>query len=81
MVTSDADIWPIYGDAYRLPTERDVLSLNSDCCGAFSHRNVAYRMLPMANVGMRIRTWRRVTRRYYITLPTDSGGMRHTCDR
>jgi len=63
LVTSDTDIWPIYGDIYRLPTGRDILSLNSECCGAFSHRNVAYRMLPMANVGMRIGTWRRLTRR------------------
>jgi len=64
LLTSDADIWPIYGQVYRLPAAHDVLSLNSDCCGAFSHRNVAYRMLPMANVGMRVRTWRRLTRRF-----------------
>ena len=63
LLTSDADIWPIYGAVYRLTAAHDVLSLNSDCCGAFSHRNVAYRMLPMANVGMRVRTWRRLTRR------------------
>jgi len=63
LVTSDADIWPIYGDVYRLPRGRDILSLNSECCGAFSHRNVEYRMLPMANVGVRIGTWRRLTRR------------------
>jgi len=63
LLTSDADIWPIYADIYRLPAGRDVLSLNSECCGTFSHRNVVYRMLPMANVGMRIATWRRLTRR------------------
>jgi len=75
LLTSDADIWPIYGDVYRLPAGHDVLSLNSECCGAFSHRNVAYRTLPMANVGMRVRTWRRLTRRYY-TLCTSQFTLR-----
>jgi len=75
LLTSDADIWPIYGDVYRLPAGHDVISLNSECCGAFSHRNVAYRMLPMANVGMRVRTWRRLTRRYY-TLCTSQFTLR-----
>jgi len=64
LLTTDADIWPIYGAIYRLPPGHDVVALNSDCCGAFSHRGVEYRMLPMANVGMRVRTWRRLTRRY-----------------
>ena len=67
LLTTDADIWPIYGAIYRLPPGHDVVALNSDCCGAFSHRGVEYRMLPMANVGMRVRTWRRLTRRYTRT--------------
>ena len=63
LVTSDTDIWPIYGDAYQLPHGKDILSLNSECCGAFKHRGATYRMLPMANIGMRIGMWRKLTRR------------------
>jgi len=68
LLTSDDDIWPINGEVYRLPATHDLLSLNSDCCNPFSHRNVAYRMLPMANVGMRVRTWRRLTQRFVCQL-------------
>jgi len=64
LLTSDADIWPINGEVYRLPAAHDLLSLNSECCNPFSHHNITYRMLPIANVGMRIRTWRRLTRRF-----------------
>lgn len=64
MVTSDADIWPIYGDVYNLPRGKRILSLNSDCCSPFNHRGTSYKMLPMANIGMTVRTWRQITRKF-----------------
>jgi len=64
LVTSDVDIWPIYGDAYVLPQGADILSLNSDCCQPFSHRGKKHRMLPMANIGMKIQTWRSMTTKF-----------------
>lgn len=64
MVTSDADIWPIYGDVYNLPPGKRILSLNSDCCTPFNHRGTSYKMLPMANIGMTVRSWRHITRKF-----------------
>ena len=63
-VTTDADLWPIYGDAYLLPPGWAILSLNSDCCGAFSHRGATYKMLPMANIGTNASTWAQLTRKF-----------------
>lgn len=64
MVTSDADIWPIYGDVYNLSPGKRILSLNSDCCAPFNHRRTSYKMLPMANIGMTVRSWRQITRKF-----------------
>lgn len=64
IVTSDADLWPIYGDIYTLPPGKRILSLNSDCCSPFKHRGTTYKMLPMANIGMTVKSWRRVTRKF-----------------
>lgn len=64
IITSDADLWPIYGDIYNLPPGKRILSLNSDCCAPFKHRGTVYKMLPMANVGMTVKNWRRVTRKF-----------------
>ncbi len=63
LLTSDADIWPLSADAYRLPPKARILALNSDCCPAFTHRGRSYRMLPMTNVGTDIWTWSQLTLR------------------
>jgi len=61
LVTSDTDLWPISDSAYTLPDGVDVLSLNAFCCGTFQHRSQTYRMVPLANVGARLATWRNLT--------------------
>jgi len=66
MVTSDADLWPIDSHIYQLSATDagvDVLSLNSFCCGSFTHRDRQYRMIPLSNVGARVSTWRQMSRR------------------
>jgi len=65
LMTTDADLWPISSSAYDLPAAVDLLSLNSFCCGNFTHGTETYRMIPMANIGARIATWRNLTDRYY----------------
>lgn len=61
LLTTDSDIWPINGSIYQLPDSFNILTLNSDCCPPFTHRNVKYRMFPMTNIGARIRTWGKLT--------------------
>ena len=63
LVTSDTDLWPISDSAYTLPDGVDVLSLNAFCCGTFQHRSQTYRMVPLANIGARLATWRNLTHR------------------
>ena len=63
LLTSDADLWPISRSIYDLPDGVDVLSLNAFCCGTFKHGASTYQMVPMANVGARIATWRNLTHR------------------
>ena len=63
LVTSDADLWPISSSAYDLPDGVDVLSLNAFCCGTFKHGTSMYQMVPMANIGARVATWRNLTHR------------------
>ena len=63
LVTSDADLWPISSSVYDLPDGVDVLSLNAFCCSSFKHGTRTYQMLPMANIGARIATWRQLTHR------------------
>ena len=57
VITSDADLWPVNKQLYDLPEGSDVISLNSECCGRFSHKGDMYKMLPMANIGMTVRSW------------------------
>lgn len=71
LLTSDADLWPIHADIYRLRSDMAVLSLNSDCCSSFLHRGLNYKMLPMSNIGMRVMTWNKLTEKDCI-LPTSS---------
>jgi len=63
LLTSDADLWPISSSAYHLPDGINVLSLNAFCCGTFKHGAETCRMIPMANVGARVVTWRNLTNR------------------
>jgi len=65
LVTSDADLWPISSSIYDLPDGVDVLSLNAFCCGMFKHGTSMHQMVPMANVGARIATWRNLTHRWF----------------
>jgi len=65
LVTGDADLWPISSSAYDLPDGVDVLSLNAFCCGTFKHGMNMYQMIPMANIGARVATWRNLTYRSF----------------
>ena len=64
LVTSDADLWPLQKEYYDLSINKSVLSTNSDCCGTFKHNDQAYKMLPMANIGMKVKKWLKVTKRH-----------------
>ena len=61
LVTSDADIWPLDQMMYDLPNNKQIHSLNSECCGRFLHNGKHYKMIPMANIGMKLNTWIQVT--------------------
>ena len=67
LLTSDADIWPINDEEYLLPNKKHILSLNAECCAPFKHRGRVYRMLPMSNVGMKIKTWHQLTSRFSMS--------------
>ncbi len=60
ILTSDADLWPLKAASYYLPDGKSILSLNSECCGQFIHKTKTFKMIPMANIGMSVRTWRNV---------------------
>jgi hypothetical protein len=70
LVTSDTDLWPIAKGFYDLPENRSILSLNSDCCGAFTHDGHPYKMIPMANIGAMASTWSQLTSRWSMTPAT-----------
>jgi len=61
LIASDSDLWPISNSIYDLPAGVDVVVLNAFCCGTFRHRTETHRMIPVANVGARIATWRKLT--------------------
>ena len=67
LVTSDADLWPLQKEYYDLTSNKSILSTNSDCCGSFKHNDEAYKMLPMANIGMNVNTWLNVTKRFKLS--------------
>ncbi len=68
LLTTDADMWPLRGDIYRLPQGKDILSLNSGCCGSFKHtNNRTYQMLPMGYVGMYQSTWKAAITRHGLS--------------
>ena len=50
LVTSDADLWPLQNTILDLPTNKSILSTNSNCCGIFKQHGQIYKMLPMASV-------------------------------
>lgn len=60
LITSDADLWPLDADSYRLVANKNVLSLNANCCGVFIHQNKKFKLLPLSAVGMSSVTWRDV---------------------
>lgn len=60
LVTSDADLWPLNRDLYRLSVGKAVKLVNSNCCGTFTRNNRQYQMIPMCNVVMNVATWRAV---------------------
>ena len=64
LVTSDADLWPLQNTIHDLPTNKSILSTNSNCCGIFKQHGQIYKMLPMAYVGMNVKTWLEVTKRF-----------------
>ena len=57
VITSDADLFPVNKQLYKLTNNSDILSLNSDCCRPFNHKGKNYKMLPMANIGMKVNMW------------------------
>jgi len=61
MLTSDADLWPIMKGLYNITeTGKEMLLLNSQCCGHFTHEGKQYRMFPMGHIGMPRRVWKEV---------------------
>ena len=74
VITTDSDLWPITSTLYTLPSNKDILSTNSNCCRAFAHKGKKYKMLPMANIGMKVSSWVKLIMagRKNITIPVDS---------
>ena len=60
LITSDSDLWPINADKYELPPGKSLLSTFAFCCGYFNFKGKRYRMLPLANIGARVSTWREI---------------------
>lgn len=60
LVTSDSDLWPVDADSYRLVANKNILSLNADCCGTFDYQREKVKLLPMSAVGMSLVMWRDV---------------------
>ena len=58
LVIGDADLWVLNGSYVPLPRYNEVISLNSECCGAFTHEDITYRMIPMCHVTASVHTWR-----------------------
>ena len=54
MLTADADIWPIAGDFFDLPEDKDILHGN---IGTMSINGVQVTHAPLSYVGMNVRTW------------------------
>ena len=77
VITSDADLWPMQSELYELPTCRDILSVNSNCCRGFKHGGKKYKMLPMANIGMKVSSWETLiaTGKFNHETPMHSNGM------
>ena len=70
LITSDTDLWPIAKETYSLPPGKQILSLNSDCCAPFKHKNKIYKMLPLANIGMRLSLWNSLMTKFNLTPAT-----------
>jgi len=72
IVMSDTDLWPVQSAVYDLRQNKTILSLNSGCCGRFTHKGKSYSMLPMCNVGMTVNTWKQVMQFQNISRFSDS---------
>ncbi|ELU15715.1 hypothetical protein CAPTEDRAFT_201133 [Capitella teleta] len=70
LITSDTDLWPIARELYDPPLNQSIISLNSECCGEFTHHNDKYKMLPIAHIGMNASTWRVITTRFSFSPST-----------
>lgn len=60
LITSDVDLWPLEAPHYHLKLDRDILVLNSECCGSFVFKDQFYRMVPLGNFGARVKTWKQL---------------------
>lgn len=64
IVTADSDMWPIDPRPYIITKGKDILVLNTFCCGQFQYKYPGndtaktYRMYPLSNVGASAKVWR-----------------------
>ncbi|ESO03870.1 hypothetical protein HELRODRAFT_172894 [Helobdella robusta] len=68
LMTSDSDMWPLNEEIYMMPANKTILSINSNCCSPFRHRGQTYKMFPLANVAMDIKTWCQLTEHLNLNL-------------
>jgi len=58
IITSDSDLWPIDPNLYKITqADKEILLLNSACCGGFTFGSKYYTMFPMGHIGMSKKTW------------------------
>ena len=54
LITSDADIWPLRSNLFKVPASFDqltsVISVNAFCCAPFVHNGSNHRTLPMTSI-------------------------------
>ena len=58
IITSDSDLWPINGEKFVLPKNKELLSTYAECCSDFRHKGEKFRMLPLSSIGATVKTWR-----------------------
>ena len=61
LITSDADIWPLRSDLFKVPASFDqltsVISVNAFCCAPFVHHGCKHRTLPMTSIAATGAVW------------------------
>ena len=60
LMTTDADLWPLKKAPYKMAEDKEIISVNSECCGTFKRDGEPYKMLPIGNIGMSVATWKEV---------------------